>query len=114
VGAKQVSETKFTSGPWKIVTTKQEGIIPNFHVQIGEDQISVFPYKRIYSEDRTQSGLVFDEEKIANINLIAAAPTLYEALLTAQDHIEMHKLEISHAKDAALIRAALARARGES
>lgn len=69
---------KFTPGPWKIVTTEQEGIIPNFHIQINEDQISVFPYKRIYSEDRTQSGLVFDEEKVANINLIAAAPDLYK------------------------------------
>jgi hypothetical protein len=39
---------------------------------------------------------------------------LVKALLVARDHIEMYKLEISHGKDAALIRAALAKAGGET
>jgi hypothetical protein len=98
-----MSELKATPGPWKIVTTEQEGIIPNFHIQIGEDQISVFPYKRIYSEDRTQSGLVFDQEKVANINLIAAAPDLYKAL----EHIQTYGWDFD------ICESALVKSRGE-
>lgn len=50
----------------------------------------------------------------ANARLIAAAPELLEALLVAHSHLEMHKLDISHATDAALIRAAIAKATGAS
>lgn len=46
----------------------------------------------------------------ANARLIAAAPELLEALRTALDHIDMDALEISHCKDAAAIRAAIAKA----
>jgi hypothetical protein len=45
--------------------------------------------------------------------LIAAAPELLEALRVARDHINMGALEISHCKDAALIRAAIVKATGE-
>lgn len=48
----------------------------------------------------------------ANARLIATAPELLEALLTARDHIDMGALEISHWKDAAQIRAAIAKATG--
>lgn len=119
-----MSETKFTPGPWKIVTTKQEGIIPNFHIQIGEDQISVFPYKRIYSEDRTQSGLVFDEEKVANINLIAAAPDMYAELEAAMNVFRFYQghhaakghsdKEQTNKQYADRIAKVLAKARGEA
>lgn len=51
---------------------------------------------------------------LANARLIAAAPELLEALLTARDHIEMAALEISHCKDAERIRAAIAQATGEA
>ncbi len=42
--------------------------------------------------------------------LHAENEALREALRIARDHIEMDALEISHCKDAAMIRAALARA----
>lgn len=51
-------------------------------------------------------------EARANARLIAAAPDLLEALLVARDHIDMGALEISHCKDAACIRAAIAKAGG--
>jgi hypothetical protein len=70
--------SKHTPGPWTLTQTKHETIVDSWHIHIGEHQIPVFPYKRIYSDDRTQSGLVIDDEHMANARLIAAAPDLLE------------------------------------
>ena len=70
----------YTPGPWELREEKQEKIISSWHIHIGDDQIQVFPYKSIYSADRQQSGLVMDDTKLADVQLIAAAPDLLEAL----------------------------------
>ncbi len=71
---------KFTPGPWELIETAHANIISHWHVQIGEIQVPLFPYKRLYSADRTQSAFVKDPEQFANAYLIAAAPELYAAL----------------------------------
>lgn len=58
-------------------------------------------------------------QELANLNrahgnLIAHRDELLEALRIARDHIDMDALEISHCKDAALIRAAIAKALGSA
>jgi hypothetical protein len=81
-----------TPGPWEVVVTTDGITVPNWHIQIGEVKVPAFPYKRIYSEDRTQSGLVQDDEQVANIRLIAAAPELLSVLSefkTASDKQEI-------------------------
>jgi hypothetical protein len=60
--------------------TKHESVVDSWHIDIGKHKIPLFPYKRIYSEDLKQSGLVTDAEHIADARLIAAAPELLEAL----------------------------------
>ncbi len=77
-------QVKHTPGPWEVVITIDGITIPNWLIQIGKVKVPAFPYKRIYSEDRTQSGLVQDDEQAANIRLIAAAPELLEALKTCE------------------------------
>lgn len=44
--------------------------------------------------------------------LIAALPELLEALRVAHDHLDMQALEVSHCRDAALIRGAIAKLKG--
>ena len=63
-----------TPGPWELIETQHKKIISSWHVKVGEHQIPVHPYKRIWSEDRTQSGLVIDHQHMADARLIAAAP----------------------------------------
>lgn len=75
-----MSEQKHTPGPWSLVETPDEKMISSWHVQIGEDRVSVFPYTRQYSECRQYSGLVTDHQKMADARLIASAPELLEAL----------------------------------
>jgi hypothetical protein len=48
------------------------------------------------------------------LSLHAVNQELLEALRTARDHIDMNALEISHCKDAAAIRAAIAKAEGQA
>lgn len=72
--------TAHTPGPWTIVESKDPIVVSHWHIQIGNVSIPFFPYKRIYSEDLTQSGLVRDDEQMANARLIAAAPDLLAAL----------------------------------
>jgi hypothetical protein len=43
--------SKHTPGPWTLTQTKHETIVDSWHIHIGEHQIPVFPYKRIYSDD---------------------------------------------------------------
>ena len=69
-----------TQGPWELIETPHKKIISSWHVKVGEHQIPVHPYKRIWSEDRTQSGLVIDHQHMADARLIAAAPDMLKAL----------------------------------
>lgn len=68
--------SKHTPGPWTIVETKYPNIISNWHIQIGKIEIPFFPYKRVYSEDKSLSAFISDDEQKANARLIAAAPDL--------------------------------------
>ena len=65
-----------TPGPWSIVESIDPGMVSSWSIQIGAHQLPFFPYKRVYSECRSQSGLVSDYEMHANARLIAAAPEL--------------------------------------
>lgn len=77
-----------TPGPWSLVETVHETTISSWHVLIGGRQLSLFPYKRIYSEDRTQSGFVTDHQHMADARLIAAAPDLLDALEYALPYLK--------------------------
>lgn len=87
-----MSEIKHTplAGPWELVETHHEGILNSWHIQIGEDQVPVFPFKRICSADRTQSGFVTDHDRMAAFRIAAAAPELLKALQTVVMRIEYY------------------------
>lgn len=74
---------KHTPGPWAVVETKDPKIVSIWHIEVGVDQISFFPYKRIWSECQIYSGLVIDDQKMANARLMAAAPEMAAALQRA-------------------------------
>ena len=89
-------ETKWTPGPWGIHPEYPEWVSTN-DADIAE--VSGWPPQH-------------DEEQTANRHLIAAAPELYEALLSLCDYLAF---EPPH--DGPLVtagRAALAKARGEA
>lgn len=75
--------SKHTPAPWALTETVHENIVSSWDVKIGDHEVNVFPYKRIFSEDRTQSGLVIDPQIMADARLIAASPDLLEALKLA-------------------------------
>jgi hypothetical protein len=91
-------------------------MISDWKVHIGDDSVGVFPYKRIYSNDRIQSGLVIDGELMANARLIAAAPDLLEALQDLFDadmeHVLMGDGKDDQIEAIAKARAAIAKATG--
>ncbi len=65
---------------WALVETPDPDVVSSWHIQAGEMRLPLFPYKRVYSEDRTQSGLVRDEEAFRIARLAVCAPELLEAL----------------------------------
>lgn len=69
-----------TPGPWCLVETTDPNIISTWAVHIGECRLPVFPYRMIYSVDRTQAGYIKDPQYMADARLIAAAPDLLAAL----------------------------------
>lgn len=72
------------SSPWEIVETPDAVIVSEWHIKIGPEMLlPFFPYKRQWSEDRQQSGLVLDHEKMAAARLAAAAPDMLDALRRA-------------------------------
>ena len=83
-----MTEPKFTLGPWK---TNFEDYTKPYVEIINEDNIVItqMPDGEIIVGDKTMLGL---ENIEANINLIAAAPDLYEAL-EAYDKAEADILE---------------------
>jgi len=83
-----MSEPKFTPGPWKV---NFEDYTKPYVEIINEDNIVItqMPDGEIIVGDKTMLGL---ENIEANINLIAAAPDLYEAL-EAYDKAEADILE---------------------
>ena len=100
---------KHTPGPWMLSQTKHESVVDSWHIDIGKHKIPLFPYKRIYSEDRTQSGLVTDAEHIADARLIAAAPDLLDAL---QQLCNERKAGLASLETWEKARAAIAKAEG--
>jgi len=105
--------TKHTPGPWEVVVTTDGITAPNWHIQIGEENVPAFPYKRIYSEDRTQSGLVQDDEQVANIRLISAAPDLLESAKLLIDSYDICRKDRTPDVIFERLRAAIAKATGE-
>lgn len=84
-----------TPGPWK----HRNGRI----FQLDREELTIANVARAFDGDYSPT----------NGDLIAAAPDLLEALLTARDHIDMDALEVSHCKDAQRIREAIAKATGQ-
>lgn len=109
--------TKHTPGPWMLVETPDESVISSWDIHVGEYKVSVFPYKRIYSEDRTHSGLIIDKERMADARLIAAAPELLDALNRllpmAEDGTFQYGANPDEDEDIIYARAAIAKATGE-
>jgi len=83
-----MSETKFTPGPWEV---NFEDYTKPYAEILNEDNIVIaqIPDGEIIRGDKTILGL---ENIEANINLIAAAPDMYEAL-EAYDKAEADILE---------------------
>lgn len=99
-----MSETKFTPGPWD-----------KFDLIIGRMIDNRHRYTSIASIYESEPG--YDGEDKANANLIAAAPDLYESLMSLL--IEYDKLKLAEDEPESMISAhrnakqALAKARGE-
>jgi len=92
----------YTKGPWK---NEGMGDITGMENDPENGCVGVVDVCHVYL--RTVPG-----RHEANAALIAAAPDLLEALEIAMGHIDMASLEVSHCKDAELIRAAIKKARG--
>ena len=119
-----MSESKFTSGPWNVTEDEEPDMEWNRHVESA-------PNKRIcfMAHDGPNRSLEFE----ANAYLIAAAPTMFDALLNTREFVadELDNRDYCAGGDArdyfndakyvndakctlALIDAALAKARGEN
>ena len=101
-----MKETKFTKGPWEVKNTHiycDVGPVTAGHHSMIDVQLN-----RYIGEDK--------DNEVANANLIAAAPELYEALVTAsaiyQIIIDMGRTEYKELLDQA--NSVLSKARGES
>lgn len=70
----------YTPAPWLLIETPDKVMVSSWHIQIGERKVELFPYKRVYSDDRTQSGLILDHQQMADARLMTAAPELLAAL----------------------------------
>lgn len=92
--------SNFTKGPW--------------HVAKGEHYACVKSSEGVICDARVVNSLL---PSVADLNLIAAAPDLYEALvaLVALGFAsELHDSSASHKKACAAVNAALYKARGQS
>lgn len=88
--------TQHTPGPWELIETQHEKIMSSWHIKVGDHNIPVHPYKRIWSEDRTQSALVTDYQHMANARLIASAPELLEACQTFAEWLRREEDGFDH------------------
>jgi hypothetical protein len=104
--------SKHTPGPWELREYKQEKVVSSWNVHIGEYQVHIFPYKRIYSDDRQQSGFVQNDQVMADAHLIAAAPELLEALKDIS-RMETEYANATVKRMGMAARAAIANAEGE-
>ena len=108
--------SKHTPGPWKLTEIPDDKMISSWHIQIGAEPLSVFPFSHNISPCGQYGGYVIDGEKMANATLIAAAPDLLAALQDIYAIIEREKTNLplcfaySHGKAAN----AIARAKGEA
>jgi len=121
-------ETKWTKGPWSVdgngdnLTVFMPSINGHPHRAIAisndiptEEYVGTGVAMIVWPEE--DDSLKLRKEMIANADLISAAPELYEALEKALKTIEddnFYRQEEDKAKEKALYRAVLAKARGKS
>lgn len=101
-----MNEIKHIEGRWELVETPDEKMISNWKIVIGDDSISVFPFKYIKSECGKFGGYVMDRERLANYRLMAMAIDMVDILemIDAADHAVIPS-GLRAAIDAALIKA---------
>ena len=100
-----MSETKFTPGPWIVM---ERAVVA----------VRRFVIAEVFSDPLKKDSLAIEESK-ANLNLIAAAPDLFEALENLEPYLDAIVCYAStiteHPPNGFILkaRAALAKARGE-
>ena len=77
--------SKYTPGPWEVVTTEDPNVIDNYMIKIGTRTVSFFPYTRhVHSVNgKKYGGFAIDEQHLADGHLMASAPDLLEACLSS-------------------------------
>ena len=117
-----MTEPKFTKGPWGVsdCRTKETNYPPRKGQEWVMEMLEIAAFKKdsdklvcVARIDHRVNRLSIDEEDIANANLIAAAPDMYEAL---EAHCETCKTEWDFHQswcDCCGYNKALRRARGE-
>lgn len=80
-----MSETKFTKGPWKAVPDTTTRLPDKVYMVVGPSEIYIHD-DGICRFDH-YNGRSFEEDK-ANMQLISAAPEMYEGIETAIDELK--------------------------
>lgn len=101
-----MSETRFTPGPWRIVSERDDEL----KVKGPQDEWVADCADGFWSDEA--DGWIMADESEANAHLIAAAPDLYDTLVDLRAALAELDAEL-HAKAIAVIDLALAKARGE-
>lgn len=80
--------TTHTPGPWSLVETTDPKVISNWHVQVGEYAVPVFPYRPETTPSGQFLGYVTDRKRMADARLMAASPCLLDSLIELYDALD--------------------------
>jgi hypothetical protein len=110
-----MSETKFTPGPWIVNNFREHYFVEVYAEKLrghSNDRVALLNVDELGTYDGDEDYGRAEIEAEANAHLIAAAPDLYEAVMTVVKNMPEPYCAITRAIDAQC-RAALAKARGE-
>ena len=107
-----MSETKFTPGPWTLITRSgEDALIGAFEIRgMFFDKPGIYP---IFQQSRSAIDGATVYLHPADAHLIAAAPDLYAALEAIEEYCEDLKHSVG-SRAAIMLYAALKKARGEA